>query len=129
MWHSPPDPPDCHVASPRPSGDSQQPICNNDRKVPMQRFIPKLLAIGLLTAASARAGSAFYDFNSDQPDPTTVLNFGGTLWDGISHTGTGSANWQTNGGAGPVGSTTNGPVKPGVNGDGFLQLTFATLNC
>ncbi len=66
-----------------------------------------------------------YDFNSNP----TNLNFGGSLWDGVTGTTTGSANWRTNGGAGPAGSTTNGPVQPGVTGDGFMQLTFASLSC
>lgn len=79
----------------------------------------------LLAAGAAYGGQKTYDFNTD---PTPVLNFGGTLWDGSTHTTTGSANWQSSGGAGPIGNTTNGPVK-GVNGDGFLQLTFATATC
>ncbi len=85
----------------------------------------KVMAIGLLAAASAQAGSFKTDFSTD---PTTVLNFGGSLWDGVTTTGTGSANWQTNGGAGPFGNTTNGPVS-GVPGDGFLQITFADHSC
>src|SRR5579872_436851 len=84
-----------------------------------------LMGACLLAAGAAYAGQKTYDFNTD---PTTVLNFGGTLWDGSTHTGTGSANWQSSGGAGPIGNTTNGPVK-GVAGDGFLQLTFATASC
>jgi len=79
----------------------------------------------LLAAGAAYAGQKSYDFNTD---PTSVLNFGGTLWNGTANTGAGSANWKSSGGAGPIGSTTNGPVK-GVNGDGFLQLTFATATC
>ena len=74
---------------------------------------------GLLAVVSVQAGSFQTDFSAN---PATVLNFEGSLWDGTSTTGTGSANWQTNGGAGPFGNTTNGPVT-GVPGDGFLQLT------
>ena len=84
------------------------------------------MVIGLLAAAaSAHAGTFQTDFSTD---PTTVLNFGGSLWDGTTTSGTGSANWQTNGGAGPFGNTTNGPIT-GVPGDGFLQLTFADHSC
>ncbi len=77
-----------------------------------------------MSYGSLQAASVTYDFNSD---PSSILNFGGTLWDKVTASHTGSANWRTSGGAGPVGGTTNGPVK-GVNGDGFLQLTFATTN-
>jgi hypothetical protein len=85
----------------------------------------KLTALGLLAAASAHAGTFQTDFSTD---PSTNLNFGGSLWDGVTTTGTGSANWQTNGGAGKFGSTSSGPVL-GVTNDGFLQLTFADHNC
>ncbi len=93
----------------------------------MQKTIKylKMIALGLLAAASAHAGTFKIDFSTD---PSTNLNFGGSLWDGTTTTGTGSANWQTNGGAGVFGNTSNGPVT-GVEGDGFLQLTFADHNC
>lgn len=84
-----------------------------------------LMGSCLLAAAAAYGGQANYDFNTD---PSSLLNFGGTLWDGTTHTGTGSAKWISSGGAGPIGNTTNGPVK-GINGDGYLQLTFATATC
>ncbi len=85
-----------------------------------------LIASGLLAAAPAAQAGTFQ--TSFSTNPATVLNFGGSLWDGVSTTGTGSANWQTNGGAGPFGGTTNGPVA-GITGDGFLQLTFADHAC
>ncbi len=84
-----------------------------------------MLGLGLLGAATAQASDHLYNFNTD---PTPILNFGGSLWDGTSISRVGSANWQTTGGAGPVGGTTNGPVA-GVAGDGFLQITFASANC
>ena len=88
------------------------------------RWLGVMAAIGA-SCTAAWAGTFFTDFNTD---PTTVLNFCGTLWDGVTTTGTGSANWQTNGGAGPAYLTTNGPVA-GVTNDGFLQITFADHNC
>jgi hypothetical protein len=88
-------------------------------------ILPTLIAVGLLGGRSAQAASVTYDFNSD---PSALLNFGGTLWDGTTTTGTGSASWKSTGGAGPVGTTTNGPSK-GVSGDGYLQITFATGTC
>jgi hypothetical protein len=85
-----------------------------------------MAALGLLVTASAHAGSFKIDFSTD---PSTNLNFGGSLWDGATTTGTGSANWQTNGGAGPYGNTTTNTAVLGVTNDGFLQLTFADHDC
>src|SRR5512140_347645 len=83
-----------------------------------------VVGIGLASVA-ARAATFTADFNTD---PTSILNFGGTLWDGSTTTRTGSANWRNTGGAGPIGGTLKGPVE-GVNNDGFLQVTFASANC
>jgi hypothetical protein len=88
-------------------------------------ILPTLIAVGLLGGRAAQAASVTYDFNSD---PSALLDFGGTLWNGTTTTGTGSAIWKSTGGAGPVGNTTNGPVKA-VSGDGYLQITFATATC
>ena len=88
----------------------------------MRKNLLNALALGLLCAASAQAGSTTIDFNSSRI--TNQLNFGGSLWNGTAITGTGSAQWMPSGGAGPVGGTTNGPVT-GVAGDGYLQITFA----
>jgi hypothetical protein len=90
-----------------------------------QPAFPALVASCLLAAGAAYGASVTYDFNTD---PTPILNFGGTLWDGTTTSRTGSASWINTGGAGPVGSTTNGPSK-GVAGDGYLQITFATATC
>src|SRR6516164_1533508 len=90
-----------------------------------RRKLFTLIAFGLLAAGAAKAASVTYDFNTD---PTAKLDFGGTLWDGSTATHTGSAAWIQSGGAGPIGNTTNGPVK-GVAGDGYLQITFATGAC
>src|SRR5579883_2704594 len=89
------------------------------------RTLRALMGSCLLAAGAANAGQATYDFNTD---PSGKLNFGGTLWNGTANSQAGSANWQSSGGAGPIGNTTNGPVK-GVAGDGFVQLTFATATC
>jgi len=90
--------------------------------------IATLAGIGaaLLCSVSAYAGSASYSFNS--LSSTNGLDFGGSLWDGVTTSGTGSASIVASGGAGPFGSTTNGPVT-GVMDDGFLQLTFADPTC
>ena len=93
--------------------------------ISIQQKLFAALACGLLSAGVAQAASVSYDFSTD---PTSKLNFGGTLWDGTTTTRTGSAAWIQSGGAGPIGNTTNGPVK-GVNGDGYLQITFATATC
>jgi hypothetical protein len=90
-----------------------------------QPVFPTALASCLLAAGAAYGASITYDFNTD---PTATLNFGGTLWDGTTTSHTGSSAWIQTGGAGPVGNTTNGPVK-GVAGDGYLQITFATGAC
>ncbi|MGO8674823.1 MAG: hypothetical protein ACLQVX_03000, partial [Limisphaerales bacterium] len=74
----------------------------------MRKNLLNALALGLLCAASAQAGSTTIDFNSSSI--TNQLNFGGSLWNGTAITGTGSAQWMPSGGAGPVGGTTNGPV-------------------
>jgi len=84
-----------------------------------------LLAILGLTGAQARAGTFSTDFSKD---PTSVLDYGGSLWDGSTTAHTGSAAWIQSGGAGPMGGTTNGPVA-GIAGDGYLQLTFASPDC
>jgi hypothetical protein len=101
---------------------------NNAPRSYLSRTNRKVLAIltsTLLNTLGAQAASVTYDFNTD---PSAVLDFGGTLWDGTTASHTGSAAWRSSGGAGPVGNTTNGPVK-GVPGDGFLQITFATVAC
>lgn len=77
------------------------------------------------SSATGTAGIFTANFNSD---PSSILNFGGSLWDGSTTARTGSANWRNTDGAGPVGSTAKGPAT-GVNGDGFLQLTFASPDC
>ncbi len=94
----------------------------------MQKILKYLttIALGLLAGISVQAGTFKTDFRCD---PSTNLNFGGSLWDGVTTTGTGSANWQTNGGAGPFGNTTSNVAVLGVTNDGFLQLTFADHNC
>ena len=92
----------------------------------MRRVTLKAIVGALLCSGSAYAGSASYNFNS--LSATNGLNFGGSLWDGVTTSGTGSANIESSGGAGAFGSTANGPVT-GVMGDGFLQLTFADPSC
>ena len=92
----------------------------------MRRVTLKAIVGALLCSGSAYAGSASYNFNS--LSATNGLNFGGSLWDGVTTSGTGSANIGSSGGAGAFGSTANGPVT-GVMGDGFLQLTFADPSC
>src|SRR5579862_7815562 len=86
-------------------------------------------ALGLCCEMSFGA-SMTYGFNTD---PTIAQNYGGTLWDVLTITNCGTVNWQQSGGAGLVGSTTNGPVVGGSeappNPDGFLQLTFASPRC
>jgi hypothetical protein len=92
----------------------------------MRKILLNAFAAGLLCAASAQAGSYTNNFNS--ASSTNGLNFGGSLWDGITTSHTGTAAWIKSGGAGPIGGTTNGPVT-GVAGDGYLQITFANDNC
>ena len=84
----------------------------------------RVVAAALLCTASAQAGSYTNTFSSNPSD----LDFGGTLWDGVSLSHTGSTGWIPSGGAGPIGGTTNGPVA-GVAGDGFLRMAFATPAC
>ncbi|MBU6401418.1 MAG: hypothetical protein KGS61_13965, partial [Verrucomicrobia bacterium] len=78
-----------------------------------------------LSSAAVLAGSFTADFNTD---PTTILNFGGSLWDGVTTSHTGTAHWVPSGGAGPIGTTANGPVL-GQTNDGFLQMTFGDPTC
>ena len=92
----------------------------------MRKILLSALALGLLGAVSVQAGTATYNFNSSSV--TNQLNFEGSLWNGTSTSGTGSAAWIASGGAGPIGGTTNGPVT-GVAGDGYLQITFANASC
>ena len=82
-----------------------------------------LLCLGAV--AGLQAGTFSTDFNSSSS--TNNLNFCGTEWDGVtaaSHTG--STAWMASGGAGPIGNTANGPVL-GVPGDGYLQITMASV--
>ncbi|MBU6401516.1 MAG: hypothetical protein KGS61_14460, partial [Verrucomicrobia bacterium] len=74
---------------------------------------------------SALAGTFQTDFNTD---PSGILNFGGSLWDGVTTSHTGTAHWVPSGGAGAFGTTTNGPTLGHTN-DGFLQLTFGDPLC
>ncbi|MBU6401154.1 MAG: hypothetical protein KGS61_12610, partial [Verrucomicrobia bacterium] len=84
-----------------------------------------LAALAMAIPSSSKAGSFQADFNTD---PSAILNFGGSLWDGVTTSHTGTAKWIPSGGAGPFGTTTNGPVL-GQTNDGFLQLTFGDPSC
>ena len=92
----------------------------------MKWTVRRALGLGLLCAASAQGGSYTNSFNFSSS--TNLLDFGGSLWDGVTTAQTGSAAWIPSGGAGPSGSTANGPVG-GVAGDGYLQLTLANASC
>jgi len=90
------------------------------------RWLGLMGALALLSVP-AIAGHYTNDFNS--ASSTNLLDFGGTIWDGVANGG-GTANWRRGGGAGPMGSTVpNAVPPPGVSGDGFVQLNFANAFC
>jgi hypothetical protein len=71
-----------------------------------------------------QAGTFSTDFNASSS--TNLLDFCGTEWDGVTTANTGSTVWAPSGGAGPIGNTAAGPVL-GVPGDGYLQITMASV--
>lgn len=80
---------------------------------------------GLFFAASPQSSTHMIDFNTDS---RSLLNFGGSLWDGVTTSHTGSAACVKSVGTGPIGGCTNGPVT-GVAGDGYLPRTFVNPHC
>src|SRR6516165_4774490 len=58
-------------------GDAQLPKLTNRRKyLPMRRLIPKIIAVGLLWAGSARAGDQTFTFDTNPTNDPSFIIYG-----------------------------------------------------